>query len=102
DDSSGFSVTKGPRPGPGQEEEKEEEGSCSCSCRRRGGSPQLSYCSRNWRGCHSRGGTVGVCSGRRATGESDQVARGDPDEALESILCPVLNSAENFKAFGTV
>ena len=45
---------------------------------------------------------MGVRPGRRATDESDQVAQGDPEEALESILWRVLDSAENFKASGRV
>ena len=40
---------------------------------------------------------MGVSPGRR-TDESDEVARDDSDEVLESILWRVLNSAENFKA----
>lgn len=45
---------------------------------------------------------MGVSPGRRTTGESDQVARGDLDLVLESVLWPVLNSAESFKASNAV
>ena len=42
---------------------------------------------------------MGVSPGRR-TDESDEVARDDSDEVLESIFVACLNSAENFKASG--